>query len=66
MVTEVPLDLADNRRHRELQEIFAATRLPSADGFHQAEKCELFQVAPLDAATGIAGRPAIWQPAGTR
>ena len=54
MIAEVPLDLADNRRHRELQEILAATRLPSADGFHQAEECELFQVGTLDAATGIA------------
>ena len=55
VITEVPLDLADDRRHGELQEIVAAPRLPALDGLDQAEAGELFQIAAFDAAAGVPG-----------
>ena len=66
VVAEVPLDLADHRRHRELQEILAEPGLPATDGLHQAEEGQLFEITTLDARARNSDRPATAPRAGIR
>ena len=62
-VTEVAFQLAENRRHGEVLEADAATRVIAIDRLHEAEAGDLLEVIQRLACTAVPARefPREWQ-----